>query len=425
MEKNVLAASIDFSGDFSQICYFDGFMREPESLSTIYNDKRYLIPSSIWFSDDGKHICYGDEAVRCSKGDKGIMADNLIGMFEKGGSVTVAGTDYEPGQLIEKYFSYLFSLIRQNKDMGKPDFIAVTIENLTENMIMLIGDILKKEGYPQENITVISHGEAFLYYSLSREKELIANDVAMFDYNKDYFKYRRFNIIRNRHPQIIDTVEEDFTADVPYSLLDSEEGRRGADKIIAEFANAEFKKHVVSAVYLTGSGFYKEWMEQSLQYICSRRRVFKGYNLFVKGACYAAMEKAGCIEYKDMIFKCSTRTHADIKIMVKHDGNEIPVILSKAGKNWYEAGAKLDCITDGSSRVDFIIESKVSGVSRNVSVDLSGFPERPAKTTRIGITIGYTGKDKCVLCVEDKGFGDFFKASGKISKKVVDMKEYL
>ncbi|MDE5782305.1 MAG: hypothetical protein K2I03_12650 [Lachnospiraceae bacterium] len=425
MEKNVLVAAIDFSEDFSQICYFDGFMREPESMSTIYNDKRYLIPSVIWFDDDGKRVCYGDEAVKCGKSDKGMMIENLIELFDKKETVSVNGTEYESGQLIEKYFSHMFKLIRENKDMGKPRYVAVTIENQEERMISLLYDILKQEGFPKENVCVISHGEAFLYYGLSREKELFANDVVMFDYNRTYFKYRRFNIVRNRHPQIIDTVEKDFTKDMPYSLMESEEGRKNADSILSEFVKAEFRTHVVSTVYLAGSGFYEEWMQQSMPFICSRRRVFKGYNLFVKGACYAAMEKAGCAEYKDMIFKCGGRTGADIKLVVKHNGSDKELTLSKAGTNWYEAGAKTDCIADGDTEVRFIIDSPISGISRNVSVDLSGFPKRPPKTTRIGITVGYQEENKCVLCVEDKGFGDFFKSSGVVNRKVVDIKEYL
>lgn len=421
----MLVAAIDFSGDFSQISYFDGFMREPESVSTIYNDKRYLIPSVLWFSEDGKRVCYGDEAVKCGKSNKGMVIENLIGLFKKNEAVSIYGTEYGPDKLIEKYFSYLLKLIKDNKDIGKIRYMAVTAEELTERMVSLIFDILGREGFPKENVCVISHGESFLYYSLSREKELFANDVAMFDYNKYHFKYRRFNIARNRHPQIIDTLEEDFTDDLPYSMMDSEDGRESADKILAEFVKSEFRTHVVSAVYLTGSGFYEDWMKQSMPFICSRRRVFKGYNLFVKGACYAAMEKAGCAEYKDMIFKCRGRTYADIKLLVKHNGSDRELVLSKAGTNWYEAGAKTECITDGDTEVRFIIESPISGISRNISVDISGFPKRPAKTTRVGITIGYTEEDKCVLCVEDKGFGDFFKSSGIINRKVVDMKEYL
>ena len=65
MEKSVLVAAIDFSEDYSQISYFDGLMREPESFSTLYDEKRYLIPSMLWFDDNSKRVCFGDEAVRC------------------------------------------------------------------------------------------------------------------------------------------------------------------------------------------------------------------------------------------------------------------------------------------------------------------------------------------------------------------------
>lgn len=425
MERKALVAAIDFSEDFSQICYYDGFMREPESMSTIYNEKRYLIPSVIWFGAGDNRIAYGDEAVRWGKSGKGTTIEKLIEWFYKGEKIVVDDTEYEPEQLIGKYFSYLFRLIKENKEIGRPRYVAVTVEKLTEQLIDMLYRILEQEGYSQENVAVISHGEAFLYYGMSREKELFANDVVMFDYNREYFKYRRFGIVRNKHPQIIDTIERDFTSDLPYDLMETEEGKMQADKILAEFVNAEFRNHIVSTVYLTGSGFYEDWMQKSLPYLCSRRRVFKGYNLFVKGACYAAMEKAGIIEYKDMIFKCYGRTWADVKLVVNHDGNDMDVILSKAGRNWYEAGAKADCITNGDTKVRFRLESPISGIGKNIELSLEEFPKRPPKATRIGITVGYSGESTCILSVEDKGFGDFYKSSGMRIRKAIDMKEYL
>lgn len=425
MEKSVLVAAIDFSEDYSQISYFDGLMREPESFSTLYDEKRYLIPSMLWFDDNSKRVCFGDEAVRCEKTGKGTVVKNMISGFYAGEKVDINGQTYEMDSVIERYISSLISLFKGNAGKGNPKCVVFTIETLDEKMISLLYRIMENQGYEREQISVVSHSESFLYYGLSREKELFANEVVMFDYNKSYFKYRRFMVEKNRHPQIIDMVERDFTDDFPYEYMESDEGKAKADKLLTDFVQNEFRTHVVSTVYLTGTGFYEDWMKQSLNYICSRRRVFKGYNLYVKGACYRAMEKAGYVQYKDMIFKCYGRTWADIKLMVNRNEKTDEITLSKAGTGWYEAGAKAECITDGDKNIGFIIESPVSGISKGITIDIGSFPKRPPKTTRVEITVRYSDMDKCVISVEDKGFGDFYKASGRIVSYTVDMKEYL
>lgn len=274
-------------------------------------------------------------------------------------------------------------------------------------------------------ISVISHSESFLYYGMSREKELFANDVVMFDYNKDGFKYRRFTVEKNMHPQIINTVEHDFTKEFPYEYMESDKGKERADMLLADFVENEFKAHVVSAVYLTGTGFYEDWMKKSLNYICARRRVFKGYNLFVKGACYRAMEKAGLVHYKDMLFKCYGRTQADIKLVVSDEKSDREIILSSAGTNWYEAGAKAQCIADKDATVEFVIESHITGTRKNLVLDIDEFPKRPKNTTRLEIVVKYLDENRCVFSVEDKGFGDFYKSSGKVVNYIANIKEYL
>lgn len=425
MDRNIVVAAIDFCEDYSQICFFDGIMKEPESMGVMHSNKHYLIPSLLWFDDNNRRTCYGEEARKCGETGKGTLVKGLLSAFENDEKIVVNYNEYEPEALIEKYFAHMVKDIKDNKDYPVPTTLAVTVEKFDEKIASLIYKILEKLGYTKDRARVISHSESFLYYGLSREKELFANDVVMFDYNENYFKYRRFTIQRNKKPQIINTFEKDFTEDFPYEFLQGDRGRKELDEKLFDFLNAEFKSQIVSTVYLTGTGFYEDWMEKSLEYLCSRRRVFKGYNLCVKGACYAAMEKAGQLEYKDMIFKCASRTVVDAKLLVNHQGKWSEIILSKIGKNWYEAGATLECITDEDKEVQFIIESAISGVSKRISIDISGFPNRPRRTTRIGITLGYIDSDNLVICIEDLGFGELFKSSGHIVKQIINVNDYL
>ena len=425
VDKNVLTAAIDFSEDYSQICYFDNLMKEPESMGVMHSDKHFLIPSVLWFDDSGKRCCYGQEAEKCSGTRKGTTVKNFIKMFEDDEKVNVCGKEYEAKEIIEKYFDMIFKAIRGNKEKAVPAYVAVTVDKMNASLAALLYNVLEKCGYGKDKVTVISHSESFLYYAMSREKELLMNDVAMFDFNNEHFYYKKFSILRNRKPQLIDTVERNYSEDITYNMLKEDAGKEKADVMFFDFLQAEFKNNIVSTVYLTGTGFYEEWMKKSLDYVCARRRVFKGYNLYVKGACYAAMEKAGQIEYKNMIFKCSGRTLLDVKLVIDHKGRQDYINLSEAGMNWYEAGARADCITNGDENIEFIIESPVSGVKKKCIIDISGFPERPPKTTRIGITTGYIDEERLCISIEDKGFGDFYQSSGLVKRQVIDVCDYL
>ena len=53
-----------------------------------------------------------------------------------------------------------------------------------------------------------------------------------------------------------------------------------------------FGKDTYSCAYLTGEAFSKEWAKESLAFLCRRRKVFLGQNLYTKGACHASMEYA-------------------------------------------------------------------------------------------------------------------------------------
>lgn len=51
-----------------------------------------------------------------------------------------------------------------------------------------------------------------------------------------------------------------------------------------------------------GEEFDKSWMGNSLAFLCNRRKVFMGQNLYTKGACYAAMEYARMNRVGDYLY---------------------------------------------------------------------------------------------------------------------------
>ena len=50
---------------------------------------------------------------------------------------------------------------------------------------------------------------------------------------------------------------------------------------------------------------------------------------------------------------------------------------------------------------------------KRIAMALPGLPERPAKTTRLGVSLQYTSQVECRVVVKDLGFGEMFPSSGK------------
>ena len=237
--------------------------------------------------------------------------------------------------------------------------------------------------------------------------------------------YRRMKTVKNKVPCIISVEEEDFSKIMDMSYLTTDEDKARLDEKFLRLVQEQFGKHIISSVFLTGVGFYDEWADKSIKEICNRRRVFKGYNLFVKGACYAALRRFNKNTDVDFIFECKGRTRASIGISILHKERNINVLLSKAGLNWYEAGVKTECILDNTEKINLIVSSVDNVVVRKVELDISAFPKRVNKATRVEIVVSYINDSEFEVIVKDLGFGDFFKASNMVVKKTVNVEELL
>ena len=74
------------------------------------------------------------------------------------------------------------------------------------------------------------------------------------------------------------------------------------DRLFFELLKKLFERRTVTVSYLIGDYFSKSWAERSIQYLCFKRHAYQGQNLYSKGACYAAMERAGLIAERGILF---------------------------------------------------------------------------------------------------------------------------
>ena len=54
-------------------------------------------------------------------------------------------------------------------------------------------------------------------------------------------------------------------------------------------------------------------------------------------------------------------------------------------------------------------------------IPLEGLPKRPAKMTRLSISIEFFSEDEFVVQIKDMGFGSFYKSTNRIWEKRIKL----
>lgn len=410
MGKGIILG-IDFSIDFTQMAVLDDEIN-PRSIS-IGTEDNFLIPSVVCYNSELNEWSAGDEAVNKSRLNNSTEYRKLPEILKQN-----YGEDLTK-QIITTYMSYLLK-VAVNYSNGKLiKNVLVTLNEVTPEMIELITTAFTNLGYNANDIKIISHSESFVYYVLNQGKDIWINQVYFLNFDRNDFSCRKLNVIKGKQVHVADVTVEDLNDRMTYDSVKNNMDM--ADEIVADYMEDQLKKNVVSGVFLSGEGFYAEGWAKTLQTICRNRRVFKGNNLIVKGATYAAKEFFYMKTLKDYIISCKGRTRVRVTMSVKHKERDSMVTLSDIGDYWYQAKSKTECIMEEPTEAVFEIHNIMKHTTEEFRIDLTEFPKRPPKTTRISVDFKYLTENKFQITITDLGFGEFFKSSGMSVTKEIEI----
>lgn len=269
-------------------------------------------------------------------------------------------------------------------------------------------------GIEAKSIHLQGTAEAAIYFALSQEQSLWNNDVIFFDFSKKGLLYRSLHVERKNGS---------MTAHLAEEWLEELDITQPSDEVFLRLAKERMEKRLISAVYLIGEGFYGEdWAKESLKYLCSRRRVFKGLNLYTRGAAFAAYDKIHSQAYEQVVFLCRNCLKASVGIHIIHKGEPRLLYLVKAGRNWYEARALIEAIPDEISSLSLVLRSW-NGDEAEEEVSLEAFPVRERRMTRLEISLAFLEETHGILTVRDLGFGSLVPATDTVVKKDIRIVE--
>ena len=384
-----LLAGIDISNKYCMASYFD--YDEKKVKSVIFADNRPVADNPYEFK-------------------------KLPDLFKEG---SVRESDNAVGHV-----SKIIEYIKKISGISYIEKICFTLKDFYMDNLCAISMIMKRLGIDDDKWSVISHDESFALYAYSQKKELYSASVLLLDYGENGIDAILLNktkatslnkdiVMENTYDISNESVSAAFTGSIS---LDE------ASDCIIEWLSDIFSKYSVSSLYLTGEGFNCEsYPDRLTKFLCMRRKVFAGQNLFVKGAVYYCLKDSDKESLNNLLLACKNRVTTGIEVQITDRGIVKRLRIIKPGVNWYMAYRKMDFILDDINKITLIMKPCNDSAEYTEEIDISEIPYRKGKMTRISMEIAFVSDSRCVVTVTDKGFGQFVKSSGTVIVKEIDI----
>lgn len=419
LKSEKLVIGYELGNQASQISYCHVNSGEPETLSVTAGTEQFNIPTALCKRQGVGQWFYGKEALRYAAQEEGTLLTGLLELAREGEMVMVEGAEYDPVALLTLFIKRSFTLLSLVAGMESVAAVMFTCETLDHRMIEVLTQVAVGIGLKNKKVFFQSNRESFYYYTLYQPPELWNHEVLLCDFRTDYLRVYRLECNRRTTPVVvyIETKEypsfsyPEFPEDELLRARAMEEKDQGFLQILTECC----KERIISSVYLIGDGFKEEWTKESVRFLCKSRRVFRGNNLYSKGACFGVRERLAQSEKgNSFVFLGEDKLKANIGMKVLRRGVDSYFALLDAGQNWFDSARECEFILESDNSFELRVTPLNGREAKVVEILLDGLPERPEKTSRIHMKIFLKDESTVVLVLTDKGFGELYPASGKV-----------
>ena len=346
---------------------------------------------------------FGREARREAESGNGILVEHLLTLALTEETVAVGTETFSPVALLALFMKRSLSLLGMDGAVEETEALAVTVESLDQRTAQVLAEAVSIMQLQTEHVFFQSYGECFYQYMLHQPRELWLGQSLVCEYEGGRLKTYRMECNRRTTPVVV-LVEERVYPDPEKS-----------DKALFSVLEESCKSRVVSSAYLVGTGFEGDWYQDSLRYLCRGRRVFRGNNLYSKGACYGAGERLQPGEIgKQYVFLGRDTLKANLGMNVLRGGEDSYYALLNAGVEWYEANKQCEFYLESGNSFSIIITPLTGKESKEVEIILNDLPVRSERATRIRMTLSLESESDVSITLEDLGFGEIYPATHMI-----------
>ena len=409
-EKAGLLVGMDICEDYVQLTYYDNELLSPESVSRGEGEEQYLIPARLAYRKSKNDWIIGDELDKEESGDIVEVQDFIkyACLYEE---IRVCDKTYKAEQLMKIFLEALLNVLNSFYPFNEIEYLGITFPTVTKEMSYKMSAVLKELGFEKEKYILLTHDEAFLYYTINQKIELWLNDTALFELEEDGLHFRILTISKKLEPITAKISKKEKAEKLNKSLVRS--NQEESANLFHTLSLIALEESMVSTIYAVGRGFIDAWADGVLRKLSPGRRIFRGQNLYAKGACLAAKDKTSD-EPTDIVLMEEDKTTVGFSIMAVKDGKNTEITLLKPALKWYEAETEIDLIIKDEDELGIQINDFITKKTSQRFISFSGISTAEAGLTRIRLSLKFTNRDTCIIKASDMGFGSFVPTTNRV-----------
>ena len=409
-EKAGLLVGMDICEDYVQLTYYDNELLSPESVSRGEGEEQYLIPARLAYRKSKNDWIIGDELDKEESGDIVEVQDFIkyACLYEE---IRVCDKTYKAEQLMKIFLEALLNVLNSFYPFNEIEYMGITFPTVTKEMSYKMSAVLKELGFEKGKYILLTHDEAFLYYTINQKIELWLNDTALFELEEDGLHFRILTISKKLEPITAKISKKEKAEKLNKSLVRS--NQEESANLFHTLSLMALEESTVSTIYAVGRGFIDAWADGVLRKLSPGRRIFRGQNLYAKGACLAAKDKTSD-EPTDIVLMEEDKTTVGFSLMAVKDGKNTEITLLKPALKWYEAETEIDLIIKDEDELGIQINDFITKKTSQRFISFSGISTAEAGLTRIRLSLKFTNRDTCIIKASDMGFGSFVPTTNRV-----------
>lgn len=402
----------DLSYRYAQISYCRIGADTPQTYAPADKARQFNIPLCLFKRNSVNQWFLGREALAAKEQEEGHFLDNLFMQALQQEEVALGEESYEWIALLALFIKRSLYLPGKECRPEKVSGIMFTLPVLTEKTVELMQQLIVLLNLPECKIAFQGREESIYYYITRQPKELWRENVLIYDSNGENIIGYRFKRNQNTRPVVAFVEEKEIGR-----LYGDDEQKDGQFLQMVQ----ESAKAADACAFLLGEGFHGEWSRDSLRLLCHNRRVFKGNDLYSKGACFGMQEKMAGKKQAEMIFLSKDKLRTNVGMQVMRSSQESYLAVLDGGENWYDCSKEWDVILTQGNELVFTLTPLDGRNIRNVEVVLDELPKRRDKMTRLRLRATMKSSTMMEVEITDMGFGDFAPASGMRFMQQIDL----
>ena len=416
-----LIVGYDLSPEYAQISYCNAQDEQVETVSSVAGAEVFTIPLVLCKREGMNQWFYGKEALQYARENNGILVRDLLDLAVDGEPVQIEEKEYDPTALLTLYFKRSMGMLAGATGTERIEALMVTCERMDDRMIDILGRVTANLRLKTERISFQSYEESFYYYMLRQPAALWREGSVLFYYHANKMSFFQMECNKRTQPMVVFISHETEEFPSRASLAGGEEaGEILLDQKFLHLAEEKMGQGSAASVYLIGDDFSEDWLKKSLKFLCDRRRIFLGNNLFSKGACLGMLERFQTSEQgQQTVFLGEDKLKSNIGMEVMRMGEKTYLALLDAGCAWRNARTSLEFyLKEDEQEISLIITSLSGGGRRTVPVVLE---QRTGDMARIRMVLQMKEENMLLAQFQDLGFGELRPAENRTWEKEIEL----